>query len=117
MQVTDPADGIVVALSTCPDQETAKTIAEALVQEHLAACVNRVGGVHSTYFWDGRLQDDGEILLIIKTTRCRLGELESRLKALHPYELPELLAIPVLGGNEAYLAWVREGVDKEQRTR
>ena len=116
MQVTDPADGIVIALSTCPDEEAAKGIAQVLVQERLATCVNRVAGVRSTYFWDGRLQDDGEILLIIKTTQARLGELESRLKALHPYDLPELIAIPAVGGNEAYLCWVREGVQRNDRS-
>ncbi|MGH8186389.1 MAG: divalent-cation tolerance protein CutA, partial [Steroidobacteraceae bacterium] len=67
-------------------------------------------GLRSTYFWDGRLQDESEILLMIKTTAGRLGELGVRLKSLHPYELPELLTIPVAGGNEAYLEWVRQGV-------
>ena len=78
--------------------------------ERLAACVNRLPGVRSTYFWDGRLQDDAEILLIIKTTGRRLPDLTQRLKALHPYELPELVALPVVGGNERYLDWVRMGV-------
>ena len=71
--------------------------------EALATCVNRVAGVASTYFWDGRLQDDREILLIIKSTTGRIAELEARLKALHPYQLPELLVLPVSAGNEAYL--------------
>lgn len=101
---------VIVALSTCPDEATARAIAEALVSEWLATCVNRVTGVTSTYFWDGRLQDDPEILLIIKTTAARLAELASRLKVLHPYELPELVALPVAGGNEPYLQWVRTGV-------
>ena len=72
--------------------------------------MNRIGGVASTYFWDTRLQEEAEILLIIKTTRGRLDELRTRLNALHPYELPELLAIQVVGGNERYLDWVRKGV-------
>lgn len=101
---------VIVALSTCPDEATARRLAEALVSERLATCVNRVGGVASTYFWDGRLQDDAEILLIIKTTAARLAGLEARLQALHPYELPELVVLPVLGGNERYLQWVRSGV-------
>ena len=75
--------------------------------EGLAACVNQVSGVTSTYVWEGRLQRDGEILLIIKTTAGRIGELEARLKALHPYELPELVAFEVSAGNERYLDWVR----------
>ena len=103
-------DQVILALTTCPDEASARTVATALVQERLAACVNRVGGLRSTYIWDARLQDEGEILLIIKTTAARLDELQARLKALHPYELPELLAIAVAGGNERYLEWVRMGV-------
>jgi periplasmic divalent cation tolerance protein len=101
---------VIIALSTCPDETVARRIAEALVSERLATCVNRVTGVASTYFWDGRLQDDAEILLIIKTTAARLAGLEARLTALHPYELPELVVLPVAGGNERYLQWVRTGV-------
>lgn len=104
------SEQVIVALSTCPDEATAKRLAEAFVSERLATCVNRLGGVGSTYFWDGRLQDDAEILLIIKTTAARLAELEARLQALHPYELPELVVLPVLSGNERYLQWVRTGV-------
>lgn len=103
-------DQVIVALSTCPDEATARHIAQTLVGERLATCVNRIAGLTSTYFWDGRLQDDVEILLIIKTTAARQAELASRLKALHPYELPELVVLPVTGGNEPYLQWVRSGV-------
>ena len=105
-------DQVIIAFSTCPDEATARRLAEALVTERLAACVNRVAGATSTYFWDGRLQDDAEILLIIKTTAARLTELEARLTALHPYELPELVVLPVAGGNERYLQWVRTGVSR-----
>jgi periplasmic divalent cation tolerance protein len=101
---------VILALSTCPDEATARRLAHALVSERLATCVNRLPGVTSTYFWDGRLQDDPEILLIIKTTAARQAELQARLKALHPYELPELVVLPVCGGNEPYLQWVRSGV-------
>jgi periplasmic divalent cation tolerance protein len=106
-------DQVIVGLSTCPDQATAKRIAETLVSERLATCVNRVSGVASTYFWDGRLQDDAEILLIIKTTAAHQAELAARLKVLHPYELPELILLPVTGGNERYLQWVRTGVGEK----
>lgn len=116
MQSLDTASKVVVALSTCPDEKTARSIAASLVQERLATCVNRVPGVASTYFWDGRLQDESEILLIIKTSAGRVAELQGRLKELHPYELPELIVLPVIGGNEGYLQWVREGVEKERHT-
>ena len=113
MQPPNESDeDVVIALSTCPNEDVARSIAEALVAEGLAACVNRLAGVRSTYIWDGRLQDDAEILLIIKSCRARLQDLEARLRTLHPYELPELLVLPVAGGNEAYLDWVRQGVKK-----
>lgn len=116
MQPPDFAKEVVLALATCPDDQTARSIATALVRERLATCVNRIPGVGSTYFWDGRLQDESEILLIIKTSAARVADLQGRLKELHPYELPELIVLPVIGGNEAYLQWVREGVEKERHT-
>jgi periplasmic divalent cation tolerance protein len=102
---------VFLALTTCPDESSARQIAQALVQERLAACVNRLPGIHSTYFWDGRLQEDGEVLL--KTTAAQLAAIEARLAELHPYELPELLAWPATHGNERYLDWVRSGVAKK----
>ena len=104
---------VILALTTCPDEASAQALAAALVQERLATCVNRINGVRSTYFWDACLQDEAEILLIIKTTAGRLDDLRTRLSALHPYELPELLAIAVAGGNERYLDWVRMGVQRK----
>lgn len=106
-------DSVVIALSTCPDEPCARRIAESLVSEHLATCINRISGLRSTYFWDGRLQDEAEVLLIVKTTAGRLPALQARLAALHPYELPELVVIPVVGGNERYLDWVRNGVENQ----
>lgn len=103
-------DQVILALSSCPDEIAAQRIAQTLVAEGLATCVNRVGPVVSTYIWDGQLRGEREILLMIKTTAGRLAELEERLKAIHPYELPELIAIGVTGGNERYLDWVRKGV-------
>ena len=107
------SDQVILALTSCPDEASAQAVATALVQERLATCVNRIAGVRSTYFWDARLQDEAEILLIIKTTAGRLDDLQARLGALHPYELPELIAIAVAGGNERYLDWVRMGVHRK----
>ena len=109
-------DHVIVAFSTCPDEAVAKRIAEALVTERLATCVNRVANVRSSYIWDGLLQDDGEILLIIKTVGDRLAALRSRLNELHPYDLPELIATEVIDGNEPYLDWIRRGVRSEGTT-
>ena len=106
---------VIVALTTCPDEASGQQIAATLVREGLATCVNRVPGLRSTYIWDGQLQDEAEVLLIIKTTAARLAALQARLQSLHPYELPELIALPISGGNERYLDWVRMGVADKGR--
>ena len=101
------SDDVLVCLSTCPDTETARSLAEALVAESLAACVNQVPGVVSTYAWQGRMHSDPEVLLVIKTTAGHFEALRQRLVALHPYEVPELIALPVVDGHAPYLDWVR----------
>ncbi|MBD8881180.1 divalent-cation tolerance protein CutA [Rhodanobacter sp. 7MK24] len=100
------APEILLCLCTCPDAVSAQKLAEALVGERLAACVNRVPGVLSTYRWQGEVNTDGEELLLIKTTVARFDALKARLLELHPYELPELIALPVDRGHAAYLDWV-----------
>lgn len=104
------ADPVLLCLCTCPDAATATRLAEMLVGEQLAACVNRLPGVHSTYRWQGEVHTDAEELLLIKTTAGRFEALKARLLALHPYELPELIALPVERGHAAYLDWVRANV-------
>lgn len=106
---------VILALSSCPDDTVAQRIATALVSEGLAACVSRIAGAHSTYHWEGQLQEDTEVLLIIKTTAARLAPLTTRLAALHPYQLPELVAVEAAGGNESYLDWVRMSVGSTGR--
>ena len=96
----------VLVLCTCPNEQTAERIADALVAERLAACVNRVPGVVSTYRWKGALQRDTEVLLLIKSTRERYDALQDRIRALHPYELPEVIAVDVALGLAPYLAWI-----------
>jgi len=81
-------------------------IAEALVTEHLAACVNRIAGIASTFRWQGQVQHDTEQLLIIKTTRERFQALRERILALHPYELPEVLAVDIAGAHGPFLEWI-----------
>ncbi len=102
---------IHVALSTAPDAETATRIARALVDEQLAACVNLVPGVRSIYRWAGAVQEDAEVLLVAKTRADRVERLAERLRELHPYDLPELVALPVSGGLPAYLEWVAAEVE------
>ncbi|HSF79151.1 MAG TPA: divalent-cation tolerance protein CutA [Steroidobacteraceae bacterium] len=100
----------LVVFCTCPDGATADSLASALVGENLAACVSRVAGVRSTYRWEGRIHDDEEILLIIKTSAQRLATLSARIQALHPHEVPEVIAVEVAGGSERYLAWLGQTV-------
>ncbi|MBN8922961.1 MAG: divalent-cation tolerance protein CutA [Rhodanobacter sp. 68-29] len=106
--MSDPA--ILLCLCTCPDAASAQKLAETLVGERLAACVNRLPGVLSTYRWQGEVNTDNEELLLIKTTADRFEALKARLLALHPYELPELIALPIKRGHAAYLDWVRANV-------
>ncbi|HRP35387.1 MAG TPA: divalent-cation tolerance protein CutA [Gammaproteobacteria bacterium] len=105
-----PDNECLVVLCTCPDGAPAASLAESLVDERLAACVNRLPGVASCFRWEGRVQHETETLLLIKTTRARLAALTTRIRELHPYELPEVIAVPVMGGLEQYLDWVRAGV-------
>ena len=100
----------LVVLCTCPDEASGARIAETVVGDGLAACVNRVPGVVSTFRWKGEVQEEQEVLLVIKTSRERLESLTGRIRKLHPYELPEVVAVPVTGGLDEYLAWVGESV-------
>jgi len=97
---------VVAVLITAPDDEIARRIAEALVEERLAACVNLLPGVRSIYRWQGAVEEASEVLLIAKTHAERVAALAARVRALHPYELPEVVALPVSDGSEAYLRWV-----------
>lgn len=98
----------LVVLVTAPSAETAAGIARALVEERLAACGNVVPGLRSIYRWEGTVHDEAEALLVLKTTRGRFAALRDRVLALHPYQVPEVLALPVEEGSQKYLAWVGE---------
>lgn len=104
------SDTVLLCYCSCPDDARAQQIAHTLVAERLAACVNRLPGIGSTYRWQGKVVTDAEALLLIKTTAARFHALRERLLALHPYELPELIAVPVERGHPAYLRWVQEAV-------
>lgn len=96
----------VVVLMTAPSAEVAGDIARALVGEGLAACVNVVPGVRSIYRWKGELCDDAEVLCVMKTRAERFEALRARAVALHPYEVPEIIALPLAAGHAPYLAWI-----------
>lgn len=98
----------LACLCTCPDAATAARIAEALVGERLAACVNVLPGVESVYRWEGRVVRAEEVLLVVKTVRAHLDALTARVVELHPYELPEVVALEIAGGLPGYLAWIAD---------
>ena len=99
-----------LVLCTCPDADTATRLARALVADGLAACVNRIDGIESTYRWQGEVETDQESLLLIKTVDHALETLEKRIVALHPYELPEVIAVPITSGSASYLGWLESHV-------
>jgi len=98
----------IVILITCASKEEAEKIANALVETKLAACVNIAGGVNSVFRWQGKLDKAEEILLIAKTQENKLAAVIDKVKSLHSYEVPEIIALPVVGGNTDYLKWIDE---------
>jgi periplasmic divalent cation tolerance protein len=107
LRAMTPAGDVQILLCTVPDAETGRRIAARLVEYRLAACVNLLPGVQSVYRWQGKVQSDEELLLIIKARVADYARLEAAILELHPYELPEILAVPLTGGLPRYLDWVR----------
>jgi len=105
------ADSIVV-LVTCGTEEEAVKIAQALVEDHLAACVNLISPIRSIYRWQEKIWDEKEWLLIIKTQRKRFKVLEKKVKSLHSYSVPEIISLPIVEGYPAYLKWLGEMTEK-----
>ncbi len=101
----EPA-ALVIVCTAPADGEVAVTLARGLVEQRLAACVNMIPGVRSIYRWKDKLEDDRETLLVIKTEPGRYADVEAWLRAHHPYEEPEILALPVVAGSPSYLAWL-----------
>jgi periplasmic divalent cation tolerance protein len=99
-----------VVLASGPDLGTMRALCRALVEERLVACANLVDGATSVYRWEGTIEEAGECLAVLKTTESRLSALEARVLALHPYDVPELVVLPVSGGSGTYLDWVRDAV-------
>ena len=95
-----------IVLCTVPDQQTGERIASSLVSDQLAACVNIVPGITSVYRWKGAVEQDREALLLIKTRQDSWQSLEARIRELHPYELPEIIAVPIHTGQKDYIEWI-----------
>jgi periplasmic divalent cation tolerance protein len=104
-------DAIVIFVTAGSETEAEK-IARALVEEQLAACVNILSPIRSIYRWQGQVADDREWLLLIKTRAERFAAVESRVKALHSYQVPEVIALPIVAGMEGYLRWLQENVSE-----
>jgi len=103
-------DSASVVLCTCPDLATARAMAGELVKERLAACVNLLPGVISVYRWEAQVESANEVMMIIKTSRRALAGLEKRISTLHPYDVPEIIALDITAGLPAYLRWIDECV-------
>jgi periplasmic divalent cation tolerance protein len=100
--------GEIIVLITASSEAEAVKISNALVEEHLAACVNIVPGIRSLFFWEGKTQDEKETLLIVKSRQPLLDRLITRVKSVHSYTVPEIIALPVIGGSGDYLTWLKE---------
>jgi periplasmic divalent cation tolerance protein len=106
-----PADFVVV-LMTAPDAEVAGRIANTLVDEKLVACVNILSGLRSIYRWENKLCDESEVLCLMKTRLNLFPALRDRIATLHPYQVPEIIALPLAAGSALYLAWVRQSTSQ-----
>ena len=103
----------IVVYVTVPDESAAKSIADSILGDRLAACCNILPSIRSLYRWKGEIQDDSELLLIFKTKAALFEKLSASVKASHPYEVPEIIAIPIADGSADYLAWIDENVIKK----
>lgn len=101
----------ILVLCTCPSLSEADAVATALLEERLAACVNRLPGLKSLYRWKSRITHDDEILLLIKTSADLFERLEKTIKTHHPYETPEIIAVPIVAGSAEYLRWIEESTE------
>jgi periplasmic divalent cation tolerance protein len=98
----------LVVLITAPDEEEAAKIANDILGAQLAACVNIIRGIRSIYRWQGKIEDGSETLMVVKTRKELFSDLEKRVRELHTYTVPEIIALPVVCGSEGYLAWLSE---------
>ncbi len=102
------AADVLLAISTFPDAELARSVSLQLVEQKLAACANIGGGVHSIYHWQGKIEEGEETLVFFKTTVDRFEEFQRVLRSLHPYEVPEIVAVRIVDGLPAYLQWIED---------
>lgn len=104
---------ILLVLVNIPDEASAHSIARTLVEQRLAACVNLLPAVRSVYQWQGAVEEASEVTMLIKTTQARYSELEGAVRAAHPYDVPEIIAVPVATGLSEYLGWIVSETEKD----
>ena len=114
--MTIPSEPIVV-LMTAPSSAEAERIAEVLVSQQLAACVQILPGLQSIYVWQGKVQRESEVMVLAKTTQNNFAKLEREIHAIHSYETPEIVALPIVAGSEPYLSWLSCSVGSEPEER
>jgi periplasmic divalent cation tolerance protein len=102
-----------VVLVTTPDEECAKELAKHVLEQNLCACVSIQCSITSLFHWEGKIQEEKECMLIIKSTLEAFNGLESCIKSHHPYDVPEIISLPIVKGHEPYLSWLKESVKKE----
>lgn len=112
----EAADAFVVILVTVPTEDVAASLAKTLVAEKLVACVNILPGVRSIYAWQGKLCDEAELLCVLKTRRTLFPAVRDRVVAMHPYEVPEVVALPLIAGHGPYLAWLQHETREDRPT-
>ena len=113
MSAQDEQDELCIALTTAGSVDEAQRLARMLVERRLAACVNILPGVRSVYRWQGAVEETGEAMLVIKTSRGLADAVQTALREAHSYDLPEFLLLPIAGGGAEYLAWLRQGLKIE----
>lgn len=104
---------VLLVLTNVPDTGTAQMLARTLVEQRVAACVNLMPGVQSVYRWQGTIEEASEVTVLIKTTQAHYAELEAAIQAVHPYEVPEIIALPIAGGLPRYLDWIAQETKKD----
>lgn len=98
----------LVVLCTTSSETESRKLASLILEQKLAACVNVVSGIHSLFFWEGRLEEESESLMVIKTSETQYPKLEKILSEAHSYDLPEIIALPITQGSQAYLDWIEK---------
>jgi periplasmic divalent cation tolerance protein len=99
-----------VTIITCPSPKEAAKVKSLLLDNHLVACVNIIKGVSSFFWWQGKVDSASEVMLLAKTTRAKFKEVVRRVTEVHPYDVPEIIAVPIIGGNKPYLDWIDDNL-------